>query len=344
MDFVVGPELYAVDTVFIGGGTPTWLAPRHLESLLSTIARHFLLADAGEFTVESNPNTLSDAKIAVLADYGVNRISLGAQSFHLRLLERLDRDHDPASVGRAIELVRRRIDNVSLDLIFGIPGQTTGDWADDLDAAAALQPDHLSAYGLTYEKGTPLWRARQAGQIASVEEETERQMYDLLVDRMPAAGFEQYEISNFARIVTAKTEARAAANRQCRHNLIYWANLAYWGFGLGAVAYVAGERRQNTRSFEVYLDRARRRQSVVTSVERLDAERRARETAMLQLRRASGIERAAFQRQTAWSLDDLAGSALQPFVELGFLIDDGRRVRLSRTGLPVANAILRAVL
>ena len=212
-----------VETVFIGGGTPTHLAPADLERLLALVRSWFNLAEGYEWTVEANPGTLDRVKVALLAEHGVTRVSLGAQSFHRPLLKVLERNHDPDDVPRAVESVRGRIQNLSLDLIFGVPGQELSAWREDLEAALHLQPSHLSTYGLTYEKGTPLWKQREAGLVKPIDEELERLMYAEAMDRISAAGLLQYEIANFAR-----------PGFECRHNLVYWANHAYHGFGLGA--------------------------------------------------------------------------------------------------------------
>lgn len=328
-----------VETVFIGGGTPTYLPHELLERLLTIVDAWFDRPATAEFTVESNPNTLDAAKVDILADHRVTRVSLGAQSFKPALLAQLERHHDPASVGRAVELVRKRIGQVSIDLIFGVPGQTLDDWKSDLAEAIAMSTDHLSTYGLTYEKGTPLWRQRKLGVVTPVDEEAERSMYEHAMERLDLAGYEQYEISNFAL-----RRDDEPAPRYCRHNLVYWANDACHGFGTGAAAYVEGERTLNIRDVEHYIDRIREGHSVVMQSERLTPEERARETAMLNLRRFAGLDRAAFQAKTGYSVDDLAGQAIADFVSQGLLADDGARVRLTREGAFLADGILQAVL
>ncbi len=160
-----------VQTLFLGGGTPTYLSPRQLQRLLGDVLRWLPPLPGHEFSVEANPGTLDADRVAVLADHGVNRVSLGAQSFHDPLLGALERDHRPHHVPAAVECVRKRIANVSLDLIFGVPGQTLAQWQADLEAALALGPMHLSTYGLTYEKGTRLWKDRQRGRVAALGEE-----------------------------------------------------------------------------------------------------------------------------------------------------------------------------
>ena len=162
-----------VHTIFLGGGTPTHLSPRQLEQLLTAVLTWLPLEPDHEFSVEANPGTLDADKVAVLADHGVNRVSLGAQSFHRELLRTLERDHAPRDVPLAVERIRRRIADVSLDLIFAVPEQTLADWEADLQNALALEPVHLSTYGLTYEKGTRLWKQQHAGIVRPLDEESD---------------------------------------------------------------------------------------------------------------------------------------------------------------------------
>jgi oxygen-independent coproporphyrinogen-3 oxidase len=269
----------------------------------------------------------------VLAEHGVNRVSLGAQSFHPHLLRALERDHDPEDVPRAAELVRARVEELSLDLIFGVPGQTEAEWQADLDRALALRPDHVSTYGLTYEKGTPLWKRRQRGEVVALGEEQELALYATAIDTLEAAGFEHYEISSFAR-----------PGRRCRHNQVYWANEAHFGFGMGAARYVGGRRELNTRSLEGYIRKALSGESPTFQSEELSPEERARETMAVQLRRKEGVDRAAFVAQTGYGLDALAGPAIARHVDQGLLADDGRGVCLTRQGKYVADAVIEQLL
>lgn len=322
-----------VRTLFLGGGTPTYLTPDLLERLLTTLGHWLPLEADGEFSVEANPGTLTADKVAVLADHGVNRVSLGAQSFNAAVLGVLERDHVPADVPRAVERVRQRIDNVSLDLIFGVPGQTLADWQADLATALALAPDHVSTYGLTYEKGTRLWKQRRAGRIQPLPEEDELTLYTCGIDTLEAAGFEHYELSNFAR-----------PGRRCRHNQVYWANQPYYGFGMGAARYIQGRRELNTRDLRTYLRRVLAGEPATFQVEELSAEERARETLALQLRRAEGIERRQFKEQTGFDLDALAGPALPRLHMLELIETDARGIRLTRRGKGVADSVITALL
>ena len=322
-----------VETIFLGGGTPTHLSAGQLKRLLADVLRWLLLEPGGEFSIEANPDTLSADKVAVLADHGVNRVSLGVQSFHPRHLRTLERGHDPDSVLAALERSRGRIPAVSLDLIFGVPGQTLPEWRCDLEQALALGPDHISTYGLTYEKGTRLWKQRQRGQLVPLDENAERAMYELAMNTLEAAGLEHYEISNFAR-----------PGRRSRHNQVYWANEAYFGFGLGAARYVRGRREVNTRDLRGYIARASRGEPVTQQGEELPPEERARETMAVQLRRCDGIDRPAFRVQTGFDLDRVASPSLPGLVGLGLLADDGRRVALTREGKFVGDAVIERLL
>jgi oxygen-independent coproporphyrinogen-3 oxidase len=326
-----GPQ--PVRTLFFGGGTPTYLSPRQLETLLGIVGTWLILEPDFELSIEANPAGLDDDKIGVLADHGVNRVSLGAQSFDAALLRVLERDHQPDDVPRAVERLRRRMDNVSLDLIFGVPGQTVAQWHADLDRALALEPQHVSTYGLTYEKGTRLWKQRQQGRVRSLDEDCELAMYTAAMDRLAAQGFEHYEISNHAR-----------PGFHCRHNQMYWANEAHFGFGVGAASYIRGVRRLNSRDLRTYMRRALAGEPTHFQSEELPARERAIETAVIQLRRAAGIERVDFRAQTGFTLNELAASALGRMVELELLADDGNRVALTRRGKCVADSVIEEVI
>jgi oxygen-independent coproporphyrinogen-3 oxidase len=323
-------EPQEVDTIFVGGGTPTRLDARQLAQLLALIRRWFPLAPGGEWTVEANPGTLDAEKADALASGGVNRVSLGAQSFHAELLRVLERNHSPEEVARALDLVRPRFPRWSFDLIFGVPGASLAMWEADLETALGLGPAHLSCYGLVYEKGTALWKQWQAGQVRALDEEVERAMYASTIDRLDRAGLAMYEISNFAR-----------PGDESRHNLVYWANDAYFGVGVGAARYVGGVRSVNTRELTAYLRRIEAGEPATGPTEALEPEARARETAVLMLRRTIlGIDRADFARRTGFELDDLARPVLARHVANGLLDDDGRRVRFTREGLYLADSVL----
>jgi len=317
-----------IDTLFLGGGTPTHLSPPQLSQLLDTIHRWFTFAPGHEFTIEGNPADLTPEKTQLLAARGVTRVSLGGQSFDEQKLRLLERDHGPADVARSVELARNAGMLVSLDLIFGAPGETLDNWRRDLATALQLKPDHVSTYGLTFERGTTFWGRLTRGELARLDEELERAMYIEAIDALSAAGFEHYEVSNFAQPA-----------RRCRHNEVYWAGDEYFAAGPGAARYIDGRREMNHRSTTTWLRRVLAGESPVADSEALSAEGRARELLVLGLRRLEGVKRAAFLARTGYSLDTLGGKSLTDFVARGLLSDDGQLVKLTREGLMVSDAI-----
>jgi oxygen-independent coproporphyrinogen-3 oxidase len=317
-----------VHTLFFGGGTPTQLRGRQLERLLETVLHWHPLAAGREFSFEANPADLDAETVGLLAEHGVTRVSLGAQSFDPAKLRLLERDHQAAEIEQSVRLLRQAGLAVSLDLIFGVPGESLEDWRHDLQAALQLQPDHVSTYGLTFERGTDFWRRLLHGELARLDEESERAMYSESLDTLVGHGFEHYEVSNFAR-----------PGKRCRHNEVYWSGDEYFAAGPGASRYVAGVRETNHRSTTTYLKRRLAGQSPVAERERLDPEDRARELLVFGLRRMEGVERRWFATRTGFELDMLAGEPLRKHIALGLLKDDGERARLTRDGLFVSDAI-----
>lgn len=319
----------SLDTLFLGGGTPTHPSPDEMRALFQILRNQFAWSSATEFSVEANPLDLIDEKIDLLADAGVNRISLGVQSFSPAALRVLERDHHPDDVTSVMSRLRRRFENISLDLIFGVPGQRLEDWRETLLRAIDLNPTHLSTYGLTFEKGTAFWTRRERGDIHSIDEELERDQYALAMELLPQAGFQQYEISNFAR-----------PGFECRHNNVYWDGEQYWAFGPGAARYLNGRRETNIRSVLGWLSRIERNESPVADEEQLDPVHRAKELVYLGLRRTSGLSRQAFQARTGLSLDDICGPALGEQRERRFIADDGHSIRLTQEGRFIADSVV----
>jgi oxygen-independent coproporphyrinogen-3 oxidase len=319
---------HEVDTLYFGGGTPTYIAPRQLQRLADVVLHWHPLAHGYEWTVESNPADIDAPMIETLAALGVTRLSLGGQSFRAEKLRLLERDHDAAQVIAAAELAHDVGIYVSLDLIFATPSETLDHWTADLDAALGLEPDHISTYGLTFERGTAFWTRRTRGDLSEVDEGLQRDMYAVAIDRLTAAGFEHYEVSNFAR-----------PGRRSRHNQVYWSGDGYFAVGPGAARYVDGERQTNHRSTTTYLRRVLNGHSPVAERERLSAEARARELLVFGLRRIDGVSRCEFAVRTGYEIDALVGTALQKFVMLRLLSDDGERIRLTREGLFVSDAL-----
>lgn len=322
-----------METLFIGGGTPTYLKANQLQLLLTTINHWLPLPRGSEFSIESTPDSLTSEKVAVLAAHGVTRVSIGVQSFHPELLTALDRQHTLSQIPRAVEIVRRHGLDLSLDLIFAAPGSTVETWKSDLLSALAFTPSHISTYGLTYEKGTPLWKERHRGTVHPVGEDDELAMYETAIDCLTTFGFEHYEISNFAR-----------PGFRCRHNERYWANEAYYGFGVGAARYVEGVRELNTRDTRSYIQKVLSGDSPTFQSERLNNKDRAFETIGTQLRRAEGIDRNRFREQTTFDLDLLVGDRLISLMNNGLLADRGSCVCLTRRGFCVADGVIEELM
>ena len=263
-----------------------------------------------------------------LAKAGVNRVSLGAQSFDDGVLKLLERDHKGADIARVVGQLRPLIGNISIDLIFGVPGQTLASWRETLGRAIDLDVTHVSTYGLTFEKGTNFWSRLQKGDLVKADTELEREMYAAAMSDLEAAGFEQYEISNFAR-----------PGYKSRHNEIYWKGLSYFAFGPGAARYLQGRREMNHRSVVTWMKRIMAGQSPVADCEQLSDEDRAREALVIGLRRCEGVEKDAFHAQTGFDVDDLAGGTIERHCHNGLLDDSGSHVRLTREGRFLADTV-----
>jgi len=319
---------FELDSLFLGGGTPTFLSPAQLERLFELLGRYFSLAEGAEVTVEANPADLTPERLSTLKRLGVNRLSLGVQSFDDQVLRTLGRDHSAAEAVDSLQRALSAFDNVAVDLIFGVSGQTLEDWLQTLRQTIRLGPHHVSTYGLTFEKGTVFWKQRQKGQLQPVPEQLEREMYAAAMDRLSEAGYEHYELSNFAR-----------PGFRCRHNLVYWHGRPYFGFGPGAASYVRGRRVTRHRSVTTWLKKTLAGEPAVYEQEELDAEGRARELAFLQLRLVEGIDCDEFFRRTGFRLEELAGTAVERHCRAGLLERAGCFVRLTRAGLFLADLV-----
>ena len=319
---------HEVDTIFFGGGTPTHLSDEQTDRLFTIVRQWFPPAPGCEWSVEANPLDLTETRIQLLNDLGVNRLSIGGQSFAASKLQILERDHSPQDLTIALQRALGSIGSVSNDLIFGVPNETLEQWEQDLRQTIELQPHHVSTYGLTFEQGTSFWTRRERGGLQSLDEELERQMYEAAIDTLTAAGYEHYEVSNFAK-----------PDHRCRHNEAYWAGNSYFAAGPGAARYVGGRREMNHRSTTTWLKRVLAGESPVADSETLNPEDRAREMLVFGLRRIAGVHRADFAARSGFEVDSLAGDSLKKFIDQNLLTDDGTQVRLTRTGLMVSDSI-----
>ncbi len=328
-----------LETIFVGGGTPTLLRPELWRDLLTALDRHFDLAPiragAGEFTVECNPETASSELFGVLREGGVGRISIGAQSFDPAHLKALERWHEPASVARAVELARGAgIDRQSLDLIFAIPGQTLDDLGRDLSSALDLGVRHLSCYNLTYESNTPMTRRLQRGEFTPADEDLEIAMQDLVIERCAEAGLERYEISNFA-----------APGHECAHNLVYWRQQQWLAGGPSASGHVAGWRWKNVPRLGEYLKGEGL--PPVVDIEAPDPARAIGERLMTGVRLREGVPWSEIERDAAAisaRVMEAVNSKRASLVARGLLTLQGDRTVATASGFRFADLIAREFL
>jgi len=319
---------HEVDTLFFGGGTPSHLPPDSLARLLEIVRRWHPLATGGEWSIEANPADITPQRIAVLTAAGVNRVSLGVQSFSDRKLIALERDHTSQCIARAVELLRPCFSSISLDLIFASPGETLAEWEADLTAALELRPQHISTYGLTYERGAAFWGRLQRGELQLANEEIEAAMYETAISRLCAAGYEHYEVSNFAM-----------PGQRCRHNETYWTGGGYFAAGPGAARLTGGVRAMNHRSTTSWIKRLLSGGSPVAETEKLPPFEAARERLVIALRRLEGVRLEDFAQSTGFTAEQCGGAALKTALRHQLLTSSDGWLRLTRAGLLISDTI-----
>lgn len=323
------PPDFAPDTIYIGGGTPTALDAAQLGELLALVQRRVRCAAVCEWTVEANPGTLDAKKVDALRRAGVNRISLGVQSLDDEALHGIGRIHSAAEAHAGFELLRAAgFDNVSVDLMYALPGETTAQVLADVRGLLAWRPEHISTYALAIEPDTPLARQQARGLVAEVPDEEQAEQYHAIRRELLAAGFEHYEISNFAR-----------PGRACRHNLNYWRGGDYYACGPAAHAHSAGRRSSNVEDLEEYCRRLEQGATPQDFSETLPPEAKARETLIIWLRLLDGVDLAAFRQQTGFDALALGGPALEQLVAQGLLVVADGRLRLTEQALFISNRI-----
>lgn len=315
----------SVDTVFIGGGTPTSLSAEQLERLLKNINENFLQDTFCEFTVEANPKTLDRKKLELMKKYGVNRISIGVQSFNDNELKKLGRIHTGKEAEETVKLAKEYFENVSIDLMCAIPNQTKESFLENLKKAFSLKPQHISCYSLILEEGTPLFDEYEKGLLSLPDEDTEREIYDIACREMEKHGYNQYEISNFAR-----------ENKESRHNLKYWTCEEYIGLGLSAHSYSGGIRFSNTDDFSSYIkgDFASGEREVLTKEDIMS------EFMFLGLRKTHGISKTHFKNRFNEKIENIFGEQIVKFKKMGMIEEIGDNIRLSKKAISVSNQIL----
>lgn len=318
-----------IETIFIGGGTPTALNQEEMAFLLRLLDTYFPdRSNDVEFTSEANPGTTDDEKFALMFEGGVNRLSFGVQTFRNELLKTIGRIHDVDDVYRSIERARKvGFRNLSIDLMFGLPNQTVEDMHHSLDCALSLQLNHYSLYSLKIEENTLFHTLYQKNELALPEEEDELTMYELIRHRLSEAGYFQYEISNFAR-----------PGFESRHNKKYWMNESYYGIGAGAHGYMKGLRHVNVKGVQAYIDAASQ------GLPRLDEHKVSRQEAMedfmmVGLRLMEGISRQRFLEQFELELEEVFGDILSRLVQRNWLEKTDLGYRLTPTSVPLGNEV-----
>jgi oxygen-independent coproporphyrinogen-3 oxidase len=323
-------------SIFIGGGTPSLLAPTQIRAIIAACESVFEFSLSAEVTIEANPNNLDERYCSGLLESGMNRLSIGAQTLDRRGLRVLGRLHEAEHVAEAVAAARRAgFDNVSLDFIFGWPGQTIDQWRSDLTLllsgeAGGRPPDHLSLYGLIVEPGTPMADAVHRGILTPVDDDTAADFYELAMAMLADAGWIHYEIANWA----------SSAHTVSRHNAVYWRNGDYAGIGAGAHGHVRNRRTMNQPSPGRYIAALEREEPVVTNVDEIDERTAMGETMMLGLRLLQdGVSVPSFGRRHRVSLFDEFGSQLSRLTSVGLLEADEQRVQLTKRGILLANSV-----
>lgn len=321
-------------TIFFGGGTPSLLTGEQVTRLLAACRRAFAVDKDAEVTLEANPGTLSRAQLAGLRAAGVNRLSMGAQSFDAQLLKALGRIHSPAEIVEAVHHARAAgFTSINLDFMFGLPGQTMRHWQETLEQALALRPEHLSLYSLIIEEGTPFYTWTQEGRIMPGDEDLCADMYEYADERLRAEGYENYEISNWA-----------LPGHQCKHNLTYWRNLPYLGMGAGAHSFFAGKRFSNVLSPQEYIHLLKRGERPVAESETVERSQEMAETAFLALRTSEGLHLPAFEERFAEPFSHFVGERVRQVEEAGLLERKEEWLRLSKRGRLLGNEVFMRLL
>ena len=320
---------YYVDTIFVGGGTPSILGERLISDLLQSVKDNFSIQDGAEITIESNPKTLNEKKLNKYLELGFNRLSIGAQSFHDQLLNRLGRAHNAKDFFENYELARNcGFQNINIDLMFAIPGQTFELWEDTIQRAAELGPEHLSFYGLQIEEGTPFYRMLNDGSLKAADEDLDRTMYRFALQTIKNTGYHHYEISNAAK-----------AGFECRHNLKYWSMDDYLGLGLGAHSFVNGIRFSNETDLERYI----LADSFTTWEHENTREDNISEFLFTGLRKIRGIHLKEFEHRFGQRIEEIYAenwSQIQKYLDDEYLMRTEDHMRFSLKGIDISNTIL----
>lgn len=331
----LNPTAYAnIKTIFLGGGTPTALSAEQLDRLLTLIASSISLAHIEEYCTEANPDELTEDKLVVLKKHGINRLSLGVQSFDQDLLKKLGRTHDNEHVFKTIKKAKEiGFTNISIDLMYGLPGQTIEQWQNTLDQAFALELPHFSAYSLIVEPKTIFYNLMNKGKLPLPGEDLEATMYDMLMKQMEAHGLHQYEISNFSKPA-----------HESAHNLIYWDNEEYAGFGAGASGYLDGVRYTNHGPLKKYMDSIAQGELPINHQSKVSRKERVEEEMFLGLRKTAGVNIKHFEEKFEKPMRDIFETQLNKLLNEGLIEERNGAIMLSQQGKFVGNEVFQEFL
>ena len=321
-------EIGKLRTLYIGGGTPTALSAQQLAYLLTELPKVMDLSEVEEFTIEANPGDLDPDKIAVLKDSQVNRVSLGVQTFDNKMLKKIGRSHQEQDIYDNIcHLKQAGFDNISIDLIYALPGQTMDQVKENVAKAINLDIPHMSLYSLILENHTVFMNRMRRGKLPLPKEELEAEMFEYIIEELEKAGFEHYEISNFSK-----------PGFESRHNLVYWDNAEYYGLGAGASGYVDGIRYKNHGPIRHYLEAVEAGKARITE-EYLTLEEKMEEELFLGLRKKTGVSKARFEEKFGVSFDQRYGQVVASLTEQGLLVPDDKQIRMTKRGLFLGDTV-----
>jgi len=321
-------EIGKLRTLYIGGGTPTALSAQQLAYLLTELPKVMDLSEVEEFTIEANPGDLDPDKIAVLKDSQVNRVSLGVQTFDNKMLKKIGRSHQEQDIYDNIRHLKQAgFDNISIDLIYALPGQTMDQVKENVAKAIDLDIPHMSLYSLILENHTVFMNRMRRGKLPLPKEELEAEMFEYIIEELEKGGFEHYEISNFSK-----------PGFESRHNLVYWDNAEYYGLGAGASGYVDGIRYKNHGPIRHYLEAVEAGKARITE-EHLTLEEKMEEELFLGLRKKTGVSKARFEEKFGVSFDQRYGQVVASLTEQGLLVPDDKQVRMTKRGLFLGDTV-----
>ena len=321
-------EIGKLRTLYIGGGTPTALSAQQLAYLLTELPKVMDLSEVEEFTIEANPGDLDPDKIAVLKESQVNRVSLGVQTFDNKMLKKIGRSHQEQDIYDNIRHLKQAgFDNISIDLIYALPGQTMDQVKENVAKAIDLDIPHMSLYSLILENHTVFMNRMRRGKLPLPKEELEAEMFEYIIEELEKAGFEHYEISNFSK-----------PGFESRHNLVYWDNAEYYGLGAGASGYVDGIRYKNHGPIRHYLEAVEAGKARITE-EHLTLEEKMEEELFLGLRKKTGVSKARFEEKFGVSFDQRYGQVVANLTEHGLLVPDDKQVRMTKRGLFLGDTV-----